>query len=187
MAPRGEGEQSPYWKRMELVMKVYMGQMNATEAARELGISRAHYYKLEEEMLRAALGAVTPQKTGPKTPQSDPEKEAMTEKLKETEREKELLQIKVKHLEELQRDMITRGIGVLREKKRHRASAARRHGAKVHGPVQAGGAVEGGGAAPAGRDDQGTLPGTGAQPGESVPMEGPRRGEHEARPETTGR
>ena len=187
MAPRREGEQSPYWKRMEVVMKVYMGQMNATDAAQELGISRAHYYKLEEEMLRAALGAVTPQKTGPKTPQSDPEKEAMTQKLKETQRERELLQIKVKHLEELQRDMVTRGIGVLREKKRHRSSAARRHRTKVHGPVQAGGAVEGGRAAPARRDDQGTLPGTGAQPGESVSMESPGRGEHEAGPETTGR
>ncbi|MCI0429603.1 MAG: hypothetical protein L0210_03535, partial [Rhodospirillales bacterium] len=57
----------------------------------------SYYYQLEEEMLRAALGAVTPQKPGPKKPLIDPVKETMEQKLKETEREKELLQIKLKH------------------------------------------------------------------------------------------
>ena len=73
MATRREGEQNPYWKRMEIVMKVYIGQMNVTDAAKELGVTRAYYYQLEEEMLRAALGAVTPKKPGPKKPIIDAE------------------------------------------------------------------------------------------------------------------
>jgi hypothetical protein len=66
MSTRREGEQNPFWKRVLIVMKVQMGQMTVTEAARALGLSRAYYYQLEEEMLRAALGAVTPEKPGPK-------------------------------------------------------------------------------------------------------------------------
>src|SRR6516162_1883486 len=105
MSRRREGEQNPYWKRMEIVMKVYIGQMNVTQAAKELGVTRAYYYQLEEEMLRASLAAVTPQKPGPKKPVVDPVTEAMKEKLKDVEREKELLAIKLKHLEEIQKEM----------------------------------------------------------------------------------
>lgn len=138
-------------------------------------------------MFRAALGAVTPQKTGPKTPQNDAEKEGLSRKLKETEREKELLQIKIKHLEELQREMVSRGVGVLREKKHRQSSAARRHRKKVHGSLQTVGPVEGGRTTTPGRDDQGALPGAWAQPGQPVPMEGPGGGEIENRPQASGR
>lgn len=182
MAPRREGEQNPYWKRMEVVMKVFMGQMKVTEAARELGITRAYYYQLEEEMLRAALGAVTPSKPGPKTTSVDPVQVKKDEELEKIRREKELLEIKVKHLQELQSDMTTRGIGVLKEKKRRRGpQVARRHGKKVHGPVSAAGAVETGGAIAPGRDDQGPVPGTRPQPGQPVPLEG-QGGRQETRP-----
>lgn len=182
MAPRREGEQNPYWKRMEVVMKVFMGQMNVTEAARELGITRAYYYQLEEEMLRAALGAVTPSKPGPKVTPVDPVQAKKDEELEKIRREKELLEIKVKHLQELQSDMVTRGLGVLKEKKRRRkAKVRRRHGKKVHGPVPAAGAVETGGATAPGRDDQGPVPGTGAQQGQSVPLE-EQGGRQETRP-----
>jgi transposase-like protein len=172
MSARREGEQNPYWKRMEIVMKVYTGQMNVTDAAKELGVTRAYYYQLEEEMLRAALGAVTPQKPGPKKPIVDPEKETMERKLKETEREKELLQIKLKHLEEIQKEMISRGIGVLREKKQSDGRVPKRHRKKVHGTVQADGTLEAGRGAPSGRDSEKRVPGSGTQPGHSVPMEG---------------
>src|SRR5262245_38303321 len=118
MCARREGEQNPFFKRVQIVMKVQIGQMSVTEAARELGVSRAYYYQLEEEMLRAALGAVTPEKPGPKSPRIDPNIAMIQNKLKDVERERELLEIKVKHLEEIQREMIARGIGMLREKKR---------------------------------------------------------------------
>lgn len=46
MPRRREGEPSPYWKRLETVMKVQLGQMSARDAARELGLTRRHYYRL---------------------------------------------------------------------------------------------------------------------------------------------
>jgi len=187
MSRRREGEQNPYWKRMEIVMKVYIGQMNVTDAAKELGVTRAYYYQLEEEMLRAALGAVTPQKPGPKKPIVDPEKETMEQKLKETEREKELLQIKLKHLEEIQKEMISRGIGVLREKKQFVGRVPQRHRKKVHGAIQADGSLEARGGTPPGGDGEKRVPGSGAQPGDSVPVErqGPRK--EDRTQETRGR
>lgn len=172
MPRRREGEQNPYWKRMEIVMKVYMGQLSVTQAAKELGVTRAYYYQLEEEMLRASLGAVTPKKPGPKKPVIDAEKAAIEEKLNAVRRENELLSIKLKHLEEIQKEMISRGIGVLREKKQSRTGTSRRHGKKVHGAVPADGAVEAGRRVAPRRDDQKHLPGFGTQQGDSVPMEG---------------
>lgn len=184
MAARREGEQNPYWKRMEIVMKVFMGQINVTDAARELGITRAYYYELEEEMLRAALGAVTPGKRGPKTFQPDPAKANQDEDMKALKREKEILEIKVKHLEDIQREMIARGVGVLREKKSgRRPPASRRHGPKVQQRVQKAGDLEGNGAGMAGRDDPGVLRGDRAQPGQSLPMEGGGRGGEIGTPE----
>jgi hypothetical protein len=157
---------------MEIVMKVYMGQLSVTQAAKELGVTRAYYYQLEEEMLRAALGAVTPEKPGPKKPAVDSAKAVLEDKLKAAEREKELLKIRLKHLEELQKEMVSRGIGVLREKKQSVARTPRRHGKKIHGAVSADGAVEAGGRTSPGRDGEKRLPGSGAQPGDSIPMEG---------------
>jgi transposase-like protein len=184
MAARREGEQNPYWKRMEIVMKVFMGQINVTDAARELGITRAYYYELEEEMLRAALGAVTPGKRGPKTSQPDPAKANQDEDMKALKREKEILEIKVKHLEDIQREMIARGVGVLREKKSgHRPPASRRHGPKVQQRVQKAGDLEGNGAGLAGRDNPGVLRGDRPQPGQSLPMEGGGRGGEIGTPE----
>jgi hypothetical protein len=172
MSLRREGEQNPYWKRMETVMKVYMGQLSVTQAAKELGVTRAYYYQLEEEMLRAALGAVTPKKPGPKKPVIDSAKAALENKLQASEREKELLSIKLKHLEDIQKQMISRGIGVLREKKQSVARTSRRYGKKVHGAVSADGSVEAGRGSASGRDGEKRLPGSGAQSSNSIPMEG---------------
>lgn len=172
MPRRREGEQNPYWKRMEVVMKVYMGQLSVTQAAQELGVTRAYYYRLEEEMLRAALGAVTPQKPGPKKPTVDTAKAALEDKLKASEREKELLTIRLKHLEAIQKEMVSRGVGVLREKKQSVARTSRRHGKKIHGAVPADGSLEAGRGAPPGRDGEKRLPGSGTQSGNSIPLEG---------------
>lgn len=172
MASRRAGEQNPFWKRMELVMKVYMGQMSATEAARELGISRTYFYQLEEEMLGAALDAVTPGKPGPKGPEPDPAQIKQDDALKSLLREKELLALKVKHLEEIQREMLSRGLGVLREKKRSRPPRPRGHGKALHAGVQGDGAGSGPAAEGPGRVGPGSLRGGGTRTRESGPMEG---------------
>jgi hypothetical protein len=163
---------------MEIVMKVYMGQLSVTQASKELGVTRAYYYQLEEEMLRAALGAVTPKKPGPKKPIVDTAKSALEGKLQASEREKELLAIRLKHLEEIQKEMVSRGIGVLREKKQPVARTPRRHGKKVHGKVPADGALEAGRGTASGRDGEKRLRGSGTQQGNSIPVAGaiPREG-----------
>ena len=172
MTRRTEGEQNPFFKRVEIVMKVQMGFMNVTQAARTMGITRAYYYELEEEILAAALKAATPKKRGPKKAELDPKMVEVNAKLKSVERDKELLEIKVKHLEQLQRDMVSKGIGVLREKKQRRTVVRGGYGKKVQQRVQAAGPLEAGRTGHAGRDDQGTLPGAGTQQGQPVPMEG---------------
>jgi len=186
MARRREGEQTPFWKRVEIVMKVQMGQMTAAEAARELGVGRPYYYRLEEEMLRAAVAAVTPQKPGPKAAAANSETDALKEKLKAAERERELLEIKTKHLEEIQKEMVTRGIGVLREKKQSVERVPQRHRKAVHGAVQADGPLEGRGTAGPGGKREGSVPGDGPQPGEPPPLAGESKRRLQAGPESPG-
>jgi hypothetical protein len=172
MARRSEGEQNPFFKRVEVALKVHMGLMNVTEAAQTLGVTRAYFYELEKEIFGAALQAATPKKRGRKKAISNPQVSELREQLKHAVREKELLEVKVTHLEELQREMITRGVGILREKKKQRQAAARRrHRKKIHGKVPATGALEPRGKRHQGEIDQGGVPGIGAQSVKSLPME----------------
>lgn len=188
MTHRREGVQNPFWNRIEAVMSVVRGEKSVAKAAQDLGVSREYYYQLEAEMLKAALVAVTPSKRGPKVPATDSALQKLESRLQEVSRERELLQIKVKHLEQLQREMVTRGIGVLREKKRRRRTAqGGRHGAPVHGGIQATGAVEAGRTAEGRRNDPGTLPGNGTRASHSISVEGQGSGRPEARPEGPGR
>lgn len=74
--------------RAKLILKVRAGELSATEAAEQLGISRKTYYKWEERGLRGMLEALSDRAPG--RPASEPEPE--TEALRETTRalEKEL-------------------------------------------------------------------------------------------------
>lgn len=72
-------------QRAELIFKVRSGQMTATEAAQTLGISRQQYYQWEQRALQALLNALEDQPTGrPKTP-TDPEKEALQQRVEQLE------------------------------------------------------------------------------------------------------
>lgn len=88
-------------------------------------------------MLRAALGAVTPSKPGPKPRVSDPQQAALEKQLRDLVRERELLEIKVRHLEEIQKEMVARGIGVDGGKKDAGRARPRKPGAKVSRRLQA--------------------------------------------------
>jgi hypothetical protein len=153
-------------------MGVQMGLSTATEAAKSLGITRAYYYVLEDRILRATLSAATPKKRGPRREEADPKEAAMETRLKYLEREKEILELKVKHLESLQREMVTRGVGVLREKKRPARAASRRSRKAVHGEVSRAGAEGSRRAEVPGRAGAGPLPGDGPRPGEPVALAG---------------
>jgi len=170
MSRRGEAS-SEYWKRVQLVMKVQMGLLSAAEAAQELGCTVRHYYRIEEEMLRAALGAVTPEKPGPKKPEMDPVKAELEEKLRAGDRERELLKIKVQHLEQIQKEMAARGIGVERGKKVARGRGKGKARMEIQGRVQAAGPMAGRGTPRKGRSGERSHPGDGPRQIDSLPME----------------
>jgi transposase len=71
--------------RAEVIFKVRSGQMTATAAAQELGISRQQYYQWEQRALQALLSSLEDQPTGrPKTP-TDPEKEQLQHRVEQLE------------------------------------------------------------------------------------------------------
>lgn len=79
-------------KRAEVIFKVRSGQMTATDAAAELGISRQQYYQWEQRALRALLSSLEDQPTGrPKLP-TDPEKEALQSRVQQLEQQVQLHQ-----------------------------------------------------------------------------------------------
>lgn len=137
MPRRREGEPSPYWNRLQIVMKVQLGQMTAREAAQELGLSRRQYYRLEVDMLRAALGAVTPGKPGPKPRIVDAQQEKLEEQVRALQREREVLEIKVRHMEEIQKEMLAGIVGADGGKKDARRGRARKPRPSVPGRLQA--------------------------------------------------
>ena len=65
-------------QRALLIMQVQAGVITATEAARQLGISRKTYYQWEARALKGLLEAVTQQAPG-RPRQADPAKERQLE------------------------------------------------------------------------------------------------------------
>ncbi len=71
-------------QRAEIIMKVRSGIMTATEAARELGVSRKTYYKWEKRGLAALLDGLSDQPTGrPEIPGTPPEEVELARQLAE--------------------------------------------------------------------------------------------------------
>lgn len=124
---------SPFWNRLEAVMKVQLGQSTVEEIARQLGLSRMQYYRVEMAMLRAALEAVTPKKRGRKPKVVDSKMGEVLEKLRASERERELLAIRAKELERVNGEMRRRAIGANGGKKRRRGRPAKARVAVPHG------------------------------------------------------
>jgi transposase len=74
-------------QRAELIFKVRSGQMTATAAAQELGISRQQYYQWEGRALQALLSSLEDQPTGrPKSP-TDPEKDQLQHRVEQLEQQ----------------------------------------------------------------------------------------------------
>jgi transposase-like protein len=79
-------------RRAELIWQVRSGQITATEAAQQLGISRQQYYEWEKRALSALLTALADQPTGrPKAP-TDPEKETLQRRVQQLEQQVQLHQ-----------------------------------------------------------------------------------------------
>lgn len=73
--------------RAEVILQVRSGQLTATQAAQQLGISRQQYYQWEQRALQALLTALENQPAGrPKLP-TDPEKEALLRRVQQLEQQ----------------------------------------------------------------------------------------------------
>jgi transposase len=94
-------------ERATIILKVRSGQITATQAARQLGISRQRYYRWEKRALRALLKALEAQPKGrPRKRQSDPDTQALQHRMQQLEKQvrlyeqKEKLRTLLKKLEE---------------------------------------------------------------------------------------
>ena len=89
-------------QRAEVIMKVRCGLLNASQAAKQLGISRKTYYKWEQRGLSALLDGLTDQSPGRPIQPVDREKEGLERQLAQAHRDNVLL----KHKMEL-KDVLT--------------------------------------------------------------------------------
>ncbi len=74
-------------KRAQIIMKVNCGLMTATQAARELKVSRKTYYKWETKGLEALLDNVTAKPAGRPGTAPDPRQQDLEKKLAKTIKE----------------------------------------------------------------------------------------------------
>ena len=79
-------------QRAALILQVRAGQLTAEQAARQLGVSRQTYYKWEQRALQALLTALEDQPTGRPKGESDPEKEALQDRVQQLEEQVQLFQ-----------------------------------------------------------------------------------------------
>ena len=83
-------------ERIRLVIRVQSGQMKATEAAGQMGVSRKTYYKWEKRCLRAMLEALREKEAGRPPAEADPEKESLKEENEELRKDVLLLERKLR-------------------------------------------------------------------------------------------
>jgi transposase len=77
-----------------LIMRVEVGQLTASEAARQMGVSRKTFYQRAQRGLEGMAAALAPRSAGRPGNVRDTEKEALLTQLEQLQREKlELLQL----------------------------------------------------------------------------------------------
>jgi len=72
-------------RRAELIVQVQSGLMTATEAARQLGVSRKTYYQWERRALSGMVDALQGKTGGRPSKPQDPEQEPLRKRLSELE------------------------------------------------------------------------------------------------------
>lgn len=89
-----------------LIMQVRTGQISATAAAQQLGISRKTYYQWERRALQGMMEGLEDRPTGRPSQQPDPETEQLQQKIQDLEKKlnssQEIIEIREK-LEEARR------------------------------------------------------------------------------------
>ena len=94
-----------------LIMRVEVGQLTASEAARQMGVSRKTFYQRAQRGLEGMAAALAPRPAGRPGNVRDTEKEALLTQLEQLQREKLELQrlIRVRELLQKARDDDDRG------------------------------------------------------------------------------
>ena len=82
-------------KRAEVILKKLTGQMTATQAAKELGVSRKTYYEWEKRGVDGMLGALEDRDSGRPSQPVDGEKESIKKLV--TRMKKSLLKAEQRH------------------------------------------------------------------------------------------
>ena len=75
-----------------LIMRVQVGQLTASEAARQMGVSRKTFYQRARRGLEGMIAALAPRPAGRSGNVRDTEKEALLAKIAQLQREKLELQ-----------------------------------------------------------------------------------------------
>lgn len=83
---------TPSEKRASLILQVRAGQITATQAAQQLGISRQAYYKWEQKALQALLRSLEDQPPGRPPSESDPQKDQLQKRVEELQKQVRLFQ-----------------------------------------------------------------------------------------------
>jgi transposase len=92
---KGPKTQQTARQRAQVIMKVRCGLMSASEAARQLGVSRKIYYTWEQRALSGMLDGLTDQSPGRPSQPVDSQKQALEKELTEALRDNELLKHKM--------------------------------------------------------------------------------------------
>jgi len=78
-----EEQQAMARRRAELIVQVHSGRLTATEAARQLGVSRKTYYEWEHRALSGMMEALEDRDGGRPARPVDPEKETLKKRVEE--------------------------------------------------------------------------------------------------------
>jgi transposase len=82
-------------QRAEVIMKVRCGLLSASQAARQLGVSRKTYYKWEERGLSALLGSLEDQPAGRPPKPVDRQRQTLEKQLAQAHRDNTLMRHKM--------------------------------------------------------------------------------------------
>jgi transposase len=82
-------------KRAEVIMKVRCGLLTATQAAKELGVSRKTYYKWEKRGLAGLLDCLADQSSGRPAEPVDSRQQELEKQIEQLRRDNDLLNQKM--------------------------------------------------------------------------------------------
>jgi transposase len=97
MSPNESPQEELARRRAEVIVQVQSGRLTATEAAKQLGVSRKTYYQWERRALGGMIEALQDKEGGRPSKTRDPQKEGLQKRLEDLE-EREKIREQVDHI-----------------------------------------------------------------------------------------